>query len=169
MKCDDCEANATVHTAVIVGAAKQEIHLCQSCAERRKLLVSKEGMQLPAVVQPFVGSAGLIAVDLSKLKCPVCGTTYVEFRKTGRLGCPYDYVAFREGLRPLLDRVHRATHHTGKRPKALQSYLEDGGEIRELRCQLRQAIEAEDYAEAVRLRDRIREKEIGHGSSERPR
>jgi protein-arginine kinase activator protein McsA len=32
----------------------------------------------------------------------VCGVTFLEFRKQGRLGCPHDYVCFAEELEPLL-------------------------------------------------------------------
>ena len=103
-------------------------------------------------------------VDLAKLRCPDCGTTYLDFRRTGRLGCPYDYVVFRGGLLPLLDRVQRAKQHRGKKPRMLREIVEDHGEIRGLRLRLKEAVEAEDYAQASQLRDLIRTKERQNGS-----
>ena len=36
-----------------------------------------------------------------KQVCPVCQITFLEFRNSGRLGCPYDYEVFRDELMPL--------------------------------------------------------------------
>ena len=49
--------------------------------------------------------------------CPVCQTTFLEFRNSGRLGCPYDYEVFRDELMPLLENIHDETRHSGKVPK----------------------------------------------------
>jgi hypothetical protein len=103
-------------------------------------------------------------VDLAKLCCPDCGTTYLDFRRTGRLGCPYDYVVFRHGLLPLLDRVQRARHHRGKTPRCSPEVVERHGDLRSLRRELREAAAREDYQRASELRDLIRSKERRHGS-----
>ena len=50
-------------------------------------------------------AVGETAEELARLdqrSCPVCGITFLEFRKQGRLGCPHDYVCFAEELEPLL-------------------------------------------------------------------
>ncbi|QDU61349.1 UvrB/uvrC motif protein [Planctomycetes bacterium Pan216] len=106
-----------------------------------------------------------MTTELAKLQCPDCGIKYMEFRKEGRLGCPYDYVIFRDGIVPLLDRVHRATHHTGKRPRRSCESVESPNAIRGLRYRLKQAIHTEDFEEAARLRDEIRAKERYDGLS----
>lgn len=138
--------------------------MCRKCAEMRQLISSADKPNLPMVVKKFVGNVGFMTAELAKLRCPDCGIKYMDFRKTGRLGCPYDYIFFRNGLLPLLDRVHRARHHRGKRPRHLDRSVESGGEIRSLRHRLRVAVDAEDYEEAARLRDRIRAKEREDGS-----
>ncbi len=102
-------------------------------------------------------------VDLAQLRCPDCGTTFLDFRRTGRLGCPYDYVVFRHGLIPLLDRVQRSQHHTGKRPQRAAEVIEAHSPIRALRQRLRQAVEAEDYQQAAQIRDLIRARESQNG------
>ena len=158
MKCEDCDQPATVHASVIVGGTKQEIHLCRRCAEKRQLLTAVDTPNLPMIIKQEVGNVGFLTTDLAKLRCPDCGTDYMEFRKLGRLGCPNDYVVFRAGLLPLLDRVHRATRHVGKRPAKALGLGDASAEKRRLRRELRQAVRAEDYERAARLRDRIREK-----------
>ena len=52
-----------------------------------------------------------------KQVCPVCQITFLEFRNSGRLGCPYDYEVFRDELMPLLENIHDETRHSGKVPK----------------------------------------------------
>lgn len=121
-------------------------------------------MMLVVVTKQGTALMSNATVDLAKLRCPDCGTTYLDFRRTGRLGCPYDYVVFRSGLLPLLDRVQRAKQHRGKKPRVLRETIEDHGEIRGLRLRLKQAVEAEDYAQASQIRDLIRSKERQNGS-----
>lgn len=164
MKCEDCENPAIVHTSVVVeGDTKQEIHLCRECAEKRKLIVANKP-NLPAIVKQSLGHVGLLATELARSICPDCGISYMEFRKQGRLGCPYDYVVFRAGVRPLLDRVHRATHHTGKRPRTNPTPVEAHADARGLRHELKLAVQGEEFERAAELRDRIRLKECGHGA-----
>src|SRR5690606_12734158 len=113
---------------------------------------------LPAVVQKVATSVSVLPVDLAKLQCPDCGLSYMEFRKQGRLGCPNDYLVFRDGLIPLLDRIHRGTHHTGKQPTH-SCRVEKPDERYRLRCQLRKAVREEDFEQAATIRDLIRERE----------
>jgi protein arginine kinase activator len=86
----------------------------------------------------------------------VCGIKFVEFRNTGRLGCPHDYQEFREELTPLLENIHGETAHRGKVPRRQPQNKETQSELMQLRKQLLQAVTREAYEEAARLRDRIR-------------
>ena len=158
MKCQRCDKPATVHLTNIENNKKREIHLCQECAEAQQL-VQKQELNLPAILQALVGQhVGPLTDELSKLACPCCGIRYMEFRAQGRLGCPQDYNVFRAGLEPLLQRIHRAIRHTGKKPRRGLS-LEAQAERADLRRRLRAAVEAEQYEEAARLRDLLRQKE----------
>jgi len=80
----------------------------------------------------------------------------VDFRNTGRLGCPHDYEEFREELSPLLENIHGETRHCGKVPRRLPQSKQTQSELLQLRKQLLQAVNKEAYEEAARLRDRIR-------------
>ena len=82
----------------------------------------------------------------------------MEFQAQGRLGCPHDYSVFRNGLTPLLERIHRCARHVGKSPRRRPAPQEQAA-LAELRRRLRQAVEAEAYEEAARLRDLLRKKE----------
>jgi protein arginine kinase activator len=155
MTCQRCQNEASVHLTERVNGRRQEFHLCASCARQAGLVLPDKppNLALESVVQSLVlANVGELAGELAELSCPDCGTKFMDFRGTGRLGCPSDYERFSQGLFPLLQRIHGATRHVGKvarrRPGA-------GGRLR-LRTLLREAIAREDYEEAARLRDRLR-------------
>jgi protein arginine kinase activator len=157
MKCHNCDENATVHLTEIIDGQKRAIHLCKKCAEQQHFTNQQE-LDIPAILQHMIGQHAAETDELSRLACPTCGIKYMEFRSAGRLGCPQDYQVFHDVLLPLLQRHHRGCTHVGKSPRhrrdaALQT------ELAQLRRQLRDAVEAESYEEAARLRDLIRQKD----------
>jgi protein arginine kinase activator len=159
MKCQSCEARATVHLTGIVEGQKKELHLCQSCAEQQQLVKPKE-LNLQGILQTLIGQhLGQLTDELARLTCPECGIKYMEFRAEGRLGCPHDYQVFRAGLEPLLQRIHRAGRHVGKTPRHALRNSERDSQLRDLRNRLRRAVDEELYEEAAHLRDLIRQKE----------
>ena len=83
-------------------------------------------------------------------ECHVCGIKFVDFRNTGRLGCPHDYEEFREELMPLLENIHGETRHCGKTPRRLPQSKQTQSELIQLRKQLLQAVNKEAYEEAAR-------------------
>lgn len=158
MKCQQCGQPATVHQTTLIEGSKSELHLCRNCAEARQLIKDQE-LSLPAIVESLIGQhIGPELDELARLACPVCGIRYMEFRAEGRLGCPNDYTIFTAGLDGLLYRIHRGTRHTGKVPRR-QPPAEKLVELAQLRQKLRQAVEAEEFHEAARLRDLLRTKD----------
>jgi protein arginine kinase activator len=158
VKCQLCSNPATVHLTDIVNFQKKELHLCQSCAESQQLFKHQE-LNLSTILQSLIGQhLGQQTDELARLTCPACGIKYMEFRAQGRLGCPHDYAVFRNGLTPLLQRIHRSARHVGKAPRRVVPAQEQAA-LAELRRRLRQAVEAEAYEEAARLRDLLRKKE----------
>jgi len=83
----------------------------------------------------------------------------VEFRNTGRLGCPQDYRVFRDELVPLLENIHGETRHSGKSPRRAPLSQQIQSELMQLRNKLKNSVNKEDYEEAARIRDRIRKLE----------
>ena len=177
MLCNMCGKNpATIHIQEIIGSEKKVLHLCQDCAEKKaredtefkdfnlaEVLfqissqignhIHKEDSEKPAEEQP-------------KIVCPVCGWDSESFQKTGKLGCPECYLAFREMLGPIADTMHRGTVHTGKHPvpsggtsgaKPKPSASLAHMSIKHLQSELEEAVSAERYEDAAVLRDRIAE------------
>src|SRR6185312_11983490 len=151
VKCQQCSSPATVHLTDIVNNKKRELHLCQACAEKENL-VKHQTLDLSSILQTLIGQhLGQPTDELSRLTCPACGIKYMEFRAEGRLGCPHDYVVFRSGLTPLLQRIHRSDHHVGKTPRRSVLPAEQQAELMDLHRCLQTAIKTEAYEEAARL------------------
>ncbi len=161
MVCNICgKSQATVHLTEIIDDQITELHLCEECAQ-------KKGAQM----ESHFGLSDLLAglADLGtqfnktktepKLKCLKCGLTYEDFKKVGRLGCGECYNAFKEALAPLLKRIHGSTQHYGKSPKKIAKIVKAKNESEVLKEKLQKAIQKEDFEEAAKLRDKIREME----------
>jgi protein arginine kinase activator len=152
MKCQKCTKAATLHITEVLGEEQyDELHLCQECAEKYLYEPQQKG-NLSKSPTPGESSED---TETPSRECPACGLKFVEFRNSGRLGCPNDYQEFREELTPLLENIHGETCHRGKTPRRMQN-KEMQTELIQLRKQLLQAVNKEAYEEAARLRDRIR-------------
>jgi protein arginine kinase activator len=157
MKCQKCHNQATLHITEILGEDQfEELHLCEACAHNH--LYEPSQKQSVEKSTPS-GGEDLDEPAMLNRQCEVCGIKFVDFRNTGRLGCPHDYQEFREELTPLLENIHGETRHCGKTPRRLPQSKQTQSELIQLRKQLLQAVNKEAYEEAARLRDRIRELE----------
>ncbi|MSR30182.1 MAG: hypothetical protein EXR99_01630 [Gemmataceae bacterium] len=165
MNCQYCSKPATVHFTDIAGGKKKVTHLCQQCAEAKKTLKQSE-WDFPSLLQGLISKhIGKEAEEISSMVCPDCGIRYMDFRAHGRLGCPNDYIHFKIGLKPLLEKIHRSVQHKGKAPaKAGKMSLSRQSEIIRIRRELQKAVSLEAYEEASRLRDLLKEKETADGN-----
>lgn len=150
MKCQKCTKAATLHiTEVLPEEQFEELHLCEECAQKYLYEPQQKNSKEPV-------EEGDETSALNQRECPSCGIKFVEFRNSGRLGCPNDYQEFRDELMPLLENIHGEARHCGKTPRRLPQNKQVQTELVQLRKQLHQAVTKEAYEEAARLRDRIR-------------
>lgn len=159
-KCDQCDRPATIHLTEIVGGEKIEKHLCEECASAEGITI-KANIPISQLLEDFVlqTSEGSEPAEDEPV-CEVCGLTWSDFREDGQLGCPNDYEAFSKPLVPMLKQMHEgAGQHIGKVPRRAGQAQKRQNEILRLRGELKQAVAAEDYEQAARLRDRIRQVE----------
>jgi protein arginine kinase activator len=142
-----------------VGDKMQKLDLCEDCAKTKGIndptsfgLADLDLVLGLGASQQLEQSAGGV-----ELKCPRCGFTQADFKKSGRLGCPECYVTFAEGLRGLLKTMHKGTRHTGKAPEALRATRENAGLLKTLQAKLAKAIKDENYEQAALVRDEIKQ------------
>lgn len=164
MLCDICGKNeATVHLTEIINDKMSKLHLCEHCA-KEKGAEMEEHFGLNDLLAGLADlGAGIGPSELDVVKCPVCGFTYEDFKRTGRLGCGECYESFKKHLAPLLKRIHGSDRHNGKVPVMIGKTVKDARTLQELKQKMEKAIQAEEFEEAARLRDRIREMEAGEG------
>jgi len=157
-KCDKCGKDATIQITEIEDGQKIEKHLCEECAVSEGVTVKAQVPLKKLLEGMLLQSSGENPVD--QLACDVCGITFDEFRRKGLLGCPNDYEAFEEVLKPLLQSAHDGgVQHVGKTPVNAASSQHRQSELLRLRGRLKDAVAGENYEEAAALRDRIKELE----------
>jgi len=167
MKCQYCEKPATFHITELTGDAPVELHFCEEHA-RIYLTPSDEPKEVtPSLAgvlaqQLKVGQTAEELAQLDQRTCPVCGVTFYEFRHVGRLGCPHDYICFSQELEPLIMNIHGATEHVGKRPQHGDHSTDHQTRLIQLRREMKEAVEREDYEQASAIRDEIRRLERKH-------
>ncbi|HYG56782.1 MAG TPA: UvrB/UvrC motif-containing protein [Symbiobacteriaceae bacterium] len=170
MLCENCgQRPATIHQSVTVNGQKQESHLCQVCAQEKGfgILGSPEfsfpNLSIHQLLSSFLGQQAFgtphMAMPQAEPTCKNCGMTYSQFAEGGRLGCAQCYEHLEPHLTPLIKRIHGTTTHTGKAPKRTGGIVRKKRELMTLRQQLQAAIQNENYEEAARLRDSMKELE----------
>lgn len=169
MNCERCHERPARYQLkqVINGQTVVETNLCERCAAEHGELPGGAGQpsETPFSIQQFLagllggaGEAGTAEAvpGAERLRCPRCGHTYLEFSRTGLLGCPECYAAFSAQLQPLIRRIHGKTRHEGKTPVRSGVGLRQRRERDALRRELNEAVGREDFERAAVLRDRIR-------------
>jgi protein arginine kinase activator len=158
--CDICGKNeATVHLTEIINEQVTKLHLCEACA-REKGAEMEEHFGLSDLLAGLTDMGTPAEAEaVETIKCPSCGLKYQDFRKIGRLGCSECYEAFKKELTPLLKRIHCADRHVGKVPLRAGKTPKETKTLQELKMRMEKAIQMEEFEEAARLRDAIKELE----------
>ena len=155
MFCDVCKSKeATVFLTQIVEGKMQKVNLCEGCS-KEKGVNDPTGFALADLLLGL-GAAQEIEKNPAGARCPVCGFSQADFKKTGRLGCSACYDAFAEGLSGMLKNMHRGSVHTGKVPAKLVASRRRNRELTVLQASLEKAVKEEHFEEAAMLRDKIR-------------
>lgn len=163
MMCEECGKNpATVRFEQVVNGKRTVMNLCGDCAEKKgvfsvffqptfsinSLLSALLGSQVKGLPAPTAGE--------EETRCKVCGLSYRDFARAGRLGCSRCYETFEDRLDPLLRRIHGSDRHIGKAPIKAGGAAKVRRELEELKRQLASAVSREAYEKAAELRDKIK-------------
>ncbi len=174
MLCDVCKKkDAKIYYTEIINGKKTEQHLCEDCATEHSTFkaisaLSNQEVSLGGMLFGLLGNlnkAEQVEANTEVSSCKTCGLTYEEFLKVGKFGCPNCYQNFGKVLNKNLRSIHGADVHTGKKPEGYISeakrLVNQLPELEKLSIQLQQAVEQEEYEEAAKLRDRMKELKKG--------
>lgn len=158
MLCCVCkQKEASVHLTQIEGEKVHKVDLCEECA-KQKGVNDPTGFALADLLLGIGAAQDFEQAGGGKeLRCPKCGFTQADLKKSGRLGCPHCYPTFAEGLAGLLKSMHKGTQHVGKVPAALQQSRDASERMTALQKNLAKAIEEENFEQAAVLRDEIKQ------------
>jgi protein arginine kinase activator len=172
MLCDRChKKDAKILYTEIINGVKKEQHLCDECAadyttfQMEKPLLNSDltlNDLLSTLLEAYNNSNATKRGETKpEIVCDQCHMTFEEFLQKGRFGCANCYRSFHKKLGNTLRGIQGAEVHMGKRPKGYVSttdrILKDMSEAERLSLKLQEAIEKEEFEEAARLRDLIRQ------------
>ena len=186
MLCENCgKREANVMYTQIINGEKKEMHLCDECSEKLgignmdfKMPISFSSF-LGDFIDEFENDTLLPELDpIKKLVCDSCGMTFEDFMNTGKFGCSNCYDIFESKIDPILKNIHGSNRHVGRlgkvNPKVnlkeqeesvdnieantneSEEKEEEVSELDKLKQDLQKAIKEENYEEAARLRDQIK-------------
>ncbi len=107
------------------------------------------------------GFVSVIPVQNEQKRCPLCGHSYSDFKRTGKLGCSKCYKTFKNILTPTLKQIHQNPFHTGKVPSSFDEHINKKRKLEKLKKQLSDAVKSEDYESAAKLHGQIKQLERG--------
>ena len=156
--CEECKTNEASYTiSVMVGGEITTRHLCGDCMAKMNMDSASGNIKslLSTILSAITGDTAPGSVE-KDVTCPRCGMTLSEFTRTGHLGCPKCYEAFREQLQPMLLQIHGRVQHAGRQPLSTAEEQRKRSATEQLQRQMEQAVALEDFETAAKLRDQIR-------------
>lgn len=161
MLCDDCHKRpACVHITKINNNQKIEKHLCEYCAQKTGEFnfTFDAGLSVQDLLKGMF-TQSYVETQQQSVTCPNCGMSYGDFSHNGKIGCSVCYSTFADRLQQVLRRIHGANVHTGKVPLRTGGALAVRQTIKKMKRQLATHIAREEYENAAKLRDEIRDME----------
>ena len=173
MICDFCKKNkATIHLIRVQNDNVEKVNICAECAgdfsffseddfykDLTKILykIFKADEGQPSGIKEL---RNLKNLEIRKNRsCSFCGMDLKNIKKLGKMGCPNCYSEFKNILLPIIKAIHKNIEHRGKIPENTTGQIKLEKSIRDLRNRLKREIFVENFEEAARIRDEIRQLE----------
>ncbi|NLJ70378.1 MAG: excinuclease ABC subunit B [Clostridiaceae bacterium] len=174
MLCEKCHINeANISVKTNIHGVTKTYQLCSECAQKQGLFQSGFGFESFPMSNylgqalfnfPFVtlnNQPKTIGTQIDKsIRCPACGQKYTDFRKTGLFGCPECYSTFHDVICSMLDQIHGGHIHNDTQivPQNIDvEKVKPLTEIEQLKSELKEKVQLEQYEEAALIRDKIKE------------
>ena len=163
MKCEKCKKNKAnfIYTETINGK-KKEIYLCSKCAKELGLDNFDFGLSnffFDTVNTPAKYAEARHELNENK-KCKVCGFSFDDIVNLGKFGCSNCYDTFHDKLDHVFLKMHGSNRYKVNKinikPEINKEETKEE-KINRLEKELKESIEVENYENAAKLRDEIKE------------
>ena len=173
MICDFCKKNkATIHLIRVQNDNVEKVNICAACAGDFTFFSEDDFYKdlTKILYKIFKADEGQLngIRELKNLKnleirknrsCSFCGMDLKNIKKLGKMGCPNCYSEFKNILLPIIKAIHKNIEHKGKIPENTTGQIKLEKSIRDLQNRLKREIFVENFEEAARIRDEIRQLE----------
>ena len=166
MLCEKCKKNnAVLFYEENINGKVRKYALCRDCADELQKsgeipqtdeLFGAMESPLGAIHDSLFGSLFSIPQLTETKKCRGCGSTFNDFRRRGKAGCPECYITFAEELEPTIRSIHGNAKHGGRTPSRFKEKHERDDKLNNLKKELKEAISGENFERAAELRDKIK-------------
>lgn len=160
MLCEKCKENiANTHVKRLNNDEYIEYHLCEDCA--RELGYTSILSNVNEEFENFLGSffSNALPERSGATRCPKCGLSYNDILARREIGCSQCYDTFKKELSQSISRLHHGATHKGKIPDGFKAKLDKEEKVKALNEQLNIAVEKQDFENAAKIRDEIKEVE----------
>lgn len=123
MLCERCKIReATIQYTEVVNGVKTEHNFCAQCASELDFgqysTIFDGDFPLGKLLSSLLGVGGSSEDEkMNHVVCPACHTTYGEFVKNSRFGCPECYEVFDLLISEKIKQIQGSNSHKGKKPK----------------------------------------------------
>jgi len=166
--CTKCgQAAASVKLTKLIKGQMEVQWLCSDCAaeespyQKKFNALSVQAILAGLLSQNAAEAAAKPVRPTIEATCSACGMPFETYRETLLLGCSNCYEDFEKYLIGDLRKFHGSTVHRGRVPEGTPRPIELQRSPQELKRRLREAVEAEDFELAARLRDELRRLQTG--------
>jgi len=161
MMCEQCGKNlATTHVHTVINGVSTQKNLCTYCAVADGYAGLHSGNLMNMLSTVFGESLDAHSSSNEK-RCSCCGATFSDIVESGRAGCADCYRVFGPQLMSSLQRLHGKTKHVGKVPQSASGELKIAACLQKLKDELANAVANEEFENAAKLRDQIKQIEAG--------
>lgn len=160
MLCQNCnKRKATTHLKRIINAQESEVYLCSECASKMGCGNLFQGFEfsLGDIFSSLLNNTAVLSEG--DIRCKKCGSSFNDIAQSGMAGCAECYRTFYDRLLPSLQRIHGKTAHSGKIGAIASENTKTEKRLDSLKKELSNAVEAQNFELAARLRDEIKELE----------
>lgn len=163
--CQVCQKNMAVMvvTEIDEKGNKIVVAICEECAKKRGILEMGKTLNIDEILKVMLKAK---EKEDKELKCSRCLLSFYEFKKYGKFGCPDCFKSFEERLIPIVKRIQTTIQekeeeifHKGKKITIGTKKSLLLTEIKKLKIELEKAIKEENYEQAAKIRDILKEKE----------